>query len=844
MSKERMESSDHDNFYGRTEELAELQARLGQADRIAIVGPPGIGKSRLAREFARRNDSVLFVAGGPPMEVLMKVLGISSRGKGEEELSSEVLAHLDALAMLVCEGDPEPFSDLVPEGTSLCRCDGVAGDFNALPLEGLCESAAVEMLIDRVTRWNPALDRSALRGDSAKELLKRVEFSPAGIEELARRLLVFQPDELARLARERGVSLRMPTEEASHDVLETLTEDECRIVELGYHLRGGFSAETLAEVLSIRAPHAADYIARMVQMGIVRRTDGPEASRARFVVEPRFVDAIRGAGSEETGEVFDATVRFVVSRAQAWWKQQATHGIEPGGRDAILNSQDLIRLFEALRLEHPEQALAIGHTLIEHQYETWTRERVDHWIRTTGELAGHVGTRLVQKRQSLVEARTHFKRRNYAAVVECLEPLSFEVLENPEDFLIELVRARALHRTDAFEPARQRFSRLAEHCPKTFRGCLAHAYLGLGWSASTSLDFAQASQHFARATSLASELGLKSVDSDAARSHLAAALVTGDFEGAAVHGRRMLELLDRCGDPDRIGGAHLLLADVHVHRHDLDAAEDAIERACGWIDGVEFSRMQGYARFARAKVELARGNPDEALAELARGQQYFGNDPAAFVLVLLEEVARVMRDPGGIRLDLHDDLIEDAYAYWQPLGLSAKLLLIACRRMARSSRVHDDDEVQASLEFAREHGMSAHASAARLLLGENNEALGFDARLVERMLGRGSGQGLEIGSEAGWFSLNGGPRVAIARRKALPQILKCLVESHGSTVDALELAEAGWSDEDLHPDAATNRVYVAVHQLRKLGLEPVLITQGRGYSLQKNLEIKSVDSTE
>ena len=48
---------------------------------------------------------------------------------------------------------------------------------------------------------------------------------------------------------------------------------------------------------------------------------------------------------------------------------------------------------------------------------------------------------------------------------------------------------------------------------------------------------------------------------------------------------------------------------------------------------------------------------------------------------------------------------------------------------------------------------------------------------------------------------------------------------------------ACWPGETIRPDSATNRLYVAISKLRKLGLHDVLRTGDDGYELAARVEV-------
>lgn len=111
-------------------------------------------------------------------------------------------------------------------------------------------------------------------------------------------------------------------------------------------------------------------------------------------------------------------------------------------------------------------------------------------------------------------------------------------------------------------------------------------------------------------------------------------------------------------------------------------------------------------------------------------------------------------------------------------------------------------------------GMSATAPAARLILHRDGR----------------------------WLVTPGGAAVDCTRRRLLRRLLASLVaarvERAGEAVPAAALIAAGWPGERILPAAARNRVHVALHRLRGLGLEPWLEHVGDGWRLAPALEIE------
>ena len=72
-------------------------------------------------------------------------------------------------------------------------------------------------------------------------------------------------------------------------------------------------------------------------------------------------------------------------------------------------------------------------------------------------------------------------------------------------------------------------------------------------------------------------------------------------------------------------------------------------------------------------------------------------------------------------------------------------------------------------------------------------------------------------------------------------MLAALVSRHTQTpgrgLDLEALQEVAWPSERIRPDAAANRVYVAIAKLRKWGLKSHLTRDPHGYFLESGLKV-------
>jgi hypothetical protein len=78
-------------------------------------------------------------------------------------------------------------------------------------------------------------------------------------------------------------------------------------------------------------------------------------------------------------------------------------------------------------------------------------------------------------------------------------------------------------------------------------------------------------------------------------------------------------------------------------------------------------------------------------------------------------------------------------------------------------------------------------------------------------------------------------------RRLLVALAKARDERRGIPLEPSELIAAGWPGERLQKRTATNRLRVALHTLRRLGLEDLLLTQMDGYLLDPQVDLRIVE---
>ncbi|HUR07326.1 MAG TPA: LuxR C-terminal-related transcriptional regulator [Nonomuraea sp.] len=330
----------HTSFIGRRQERQETLAALAHTAPVCLVGPGGVGKTRLGAVVAQA-ASMEFSAGGAFVDLapigegfvlraVADALGLAERPPQPlEEVVAERLALGRSLLVLDnCEHLLEDVGDLVERLRATCpqagillasrERPGLAGErvITVPPLAGEAES----LFLDRARAIDPAF---AAEPAAVAEVCARLDGLPLAIELAASRvaalgidaLLVGLQDGLRLLSGARGRPQRHRSLRAvigwSYDLLE---EEERTLLRRLSVFAGGFDLAAAIAVMPDMSPSAvADLIGRLVDKSLAGVVGG---SRWRLLETIRAFAADRLTDSGEAETALRLRLRWAAQTAQ------------------------------------------------------------------------------------------------------------------------------------------------------------------------------------------------------------------------------------------------------------------------------------------------------------------------------------------------------------------------------------------------------------------------------------------------------------------------------------------------------------------------------------------------
>lgn len=330
----------------------------------------------------------------------------------------------------------------------------------------------------------------------------------------------------------------------------------------------------------------------------------------------------------------------------------------------------------------------------------------------------------------------------------------------------------------------------------------------------------------------------------------------GEFDEALAHYDAALSGFRRSG-MTRL--EIIFLHNMGLLRQELGAIDDAAEDysiALGLLEHSPDPHFEASARTSRGLLFLALDRLSDALedqqiavrrfAELGAGrEQGLASIRLAVTQALVGERSKVRRSLESAERILGP--LED------PLALEFVELARAFLDLQLAAAAREVDEP----DDARYHLELAGQRLARALdPSSNGEALldaFYEARIVASLLrtrlealsADDGGEALVVTADAQRFRPPGGSWKDFGRKQSAKRILAALVSRHGrgeeGALSVSDLFEIGWDNQKIQSDSKSNRVYVAIADLRKRGLSDVLLRCDDGYYLDPNVSVIEVE---
>ena len=861
-----LQVAERTRFVGRAEELSSIPQLWDRPSRVTVVGPGGVGKTRLARELGRgaefpggvwfcelseaRSLSELTAALTRSLELSVETdvgAWLASRGRALLLLDNgEQLerAARDALGAWLAAA---------PRLTALATSReplGLPGE-RVFELGPLTPADAAALFVDRGQAWDQRIAEPAAREQIAK-VVGLIDRLPLAIELAAARLDVLSVGELhQRLARTLDVvGPAVPGTPGRHSSLrallewsdEALTPDERRLLQVLSAFRGGVSLPVVTGLLGSEG-HA------LAGLGALRRKSLLIAGEGRY----RLYEVVRSfyqaqLTPEQRAQVERRHAEVMIALARELNGQVDRRGENDALEQLAVEQENLLAIDDRFHAREP--ALAAEALLALHPVLLTRGPLEAQLARLDRALAGLPGDDPEFPALQLARGEVRRLRGQLDGALEDFEG----VLSRREVRSDAKVASEALRRWAMLEGARgrplealQRIRRALKLARSVGDPLLEAKGLGALGAAQQSLGrLHRAISAHSRALALLRRVGSQRLIG-MELSYLAVATHrlghVADAEGLhrqalAIH----RELRHR-----RFEAVELTHLGYLAHElGDFEQARASYRAGLELFADVGDRLLQGVVLTFLGRLELEAKTPEaRPLLEQALAIHRESNHARleATTLVLL---AHLRRDEGELpgAVELYRRALERSQSVEVGFETLTEAWLEEAKRAQGASR---PELFEAAVARARRHENPAYAIAARVLAGEPpgvSELRAAAARssevrralmLTRIALPTADVTRLVISRDGGWFTKDDGEPVELSRRRAvrlmLLELTRARLNRPGEALGWETLLAASWPGERPVNDSGLKRVYTAIWTLRKLGLEGVLQTRGDGYLL-------------
>lgn len=804
---------------GRANELQTVLDRMTRHRWITLVGPGGIGKSRLALEVAHERSAVwVEVPNGPIRSEISAAVGAREAGLGQ------VLADRGPMVLVVDEAEHavDAVRDLLEELLAVApglrvvatsrRPLGAAVE-RVVELPPLDVGAAVQLLTER----NPELDP-----DVARQVAEAVDRLPLALELVAAR--ASKLDDEALLAAVRQVMARgmAPVIQGSWDALSS--EQRRGLVALTAFV-GPFSDAAGRAVIGEESVLDA-----LIEHSLVAR----RGERYALLDSVRMFASERGdrtEGLERHAAWFARDVPPRVWRPEDW--RARTRRLQ---RDHA----ELLAVTERFEDERGARALlAVYSWAVTHLNREWLVERLEAMEQTAGDPV--LAARLRAARGAVVRS---IGDRDQARKLldQAAEILEREGAEHAAA-VAWMDSARCLGDQWAEDEANERHHKVLELASRVGDdGLAASAWIGIGRSEVRRSD-PRCHDRLALAIELAEQAGDDRQKGWALLVGSRMRVSGGDVDQALADVALATELYGRYDDAESTSSALNYEALARIDAGQFDRAAACAERAIRLCREAGNPYLELHCRSALGFALVLGGRADRAVVVLEHAAVRAARLRLdGLVATLQGDLGLALADLG--RPEAVDQLLASASAW---AGLDSPMTAALYRRYAAAAaalagdvergRSLWDSDARGTEEVAQLWGAiepdPAVLAAEKERWGEG--MVDPDLRLAVRWHARRIAEvspAVTVFRE-GKVRLQDGSEIDLSRRQAPRRILLYLasrrVEDPGGSATLDQLVSVGWPGERIVAAAASNRAYVAVATLRREGLADLLQSGPDGY---------------
>ena len=852
------------SFVGRVADLAALEATLEASRWVAIVGPPGVGKTRLTNEMIR---AMIDRDSAPPGGVwcvdlsgaktasdatatIATVLGVAADDRGTlAERIAVVLCGRGPMLVVLHEADafgaelPALITSLLAGAANLhvavtSRSRTAAIGETCFDVRPLAIDDAVRLFAERASAAQRGWPSSSCAEDVAR-LVDALDRLPLAIELAAARVRVMTAAQLIdRPGLLFGEAGRDRLRVAFDAAWEGLTDcQRAALVQLTV-FRGGFDLDAATRVVDLErcgSPAIVDVLSSLCDASLV--VAQPTDDKIRFEVLALVREYLRAYPSD--AGAFARHARYLLELAPALVGQLDGPDAQRARHRLLVERANLLAVVERGRdtedLDARAHALAAAIAVATLQIRSGpyrelsdflqtSLDRVDEtrrpelcadawWLR--GEAlrqAGHLdeASRCYEHVQVLGERAhdaTMLGRAGYGAA-------AIEFSRGEFASAVKLYQARVVDLAGSPDPVilTRALSDLG----------VIETVLGRVDDARLAFDRALREARAGRCVIGEGRalIGLGQLEQQVGRLDDA----RGSFE-------RALEIHVRVGDERSVALAHLQLALNHHLRGQLEPAAGRYRTALVISEQVGHRLLEAIVLSALGCCAHAAGRLDDARRHLQQGLVGFEQvGHVSYRAVVTARLAALLADQGDL---------ERARTL---LAVAGGLLPTAADREVTDAislcRAHVELAAGGDPGVARGHVDVARAAAVDVRL----QALVLERRLEGWTPAR---RRLVIGARARWFVIDNGERVGLERRGPPSRILATLVENRiaapGAVVQPDELFEYGWPGQQISTESAAQRVYTAIWTLRKLGLRDVIVRLAEGYFIEPAIDVLQRD---